>query len=738
MTVAAATWNAYAQLLNRLSPQPVRVVFADADAAPLWASDPAAVRDLEPTLLALLASASGRTPPVDGLAAIDAERGAHYGFRVRGALGELLGLVGIARPPAAGPHPDLGLLHAALKPALDCLQSEMSARASLGDLHAHLRADQGGDFGLFSRLAAAGAAEDLGALGRIPELANEYLDTAVAAIMLPDRHWTICRARAGAPNAGEGALLAQLHRHLMTRAQLHGCTLVANRLQLPGSDAAVPYKALSAPIRDAARRVVGVLAAFRLDTDPDFEAREADAIELLARKAAQIIASSFDALTGMLTRPAFLAQAADRLAHAAPRVAHGLVYVDVDQLGVVNENHGMHVGDEVIRAVAELVKRAARADGLVARVGPDRFALLVAGCGVESAARIAEDLRGAAVRLSGARGDKPLMVSVSVGVARAGDRPDALGEAMAAAELACRSAKERGRNRVEVFYGAGPTCDPVAVSPLVAELSAALAADAFELVAQPILPLTAAPAEPRFEVLLRMRAGDGSRVSIDKLNGVAGSELARAIDRWVVNQALNRLAACRDRLRDHPARFALNLSGAALGDADFWRFLEERVRAARLEPGTLSFEIPHEATAGLDGLLAPAMLRLRELGVSFALDHVGRHPEAIARLNALPVSCVKIDGCVSRTLAAEPQSRSLVLALAQLAQTFGLETVAAHVETDEIRAAAAGLGVQFGQGFFIGKPLDLDDVIRDLPFYSCFATSTGIYDRAFGVPAQLN
>jgi EAL domain-containing protein (putative c-di-GMP-specific phosphodiesterase class I) len=89
------------------------------------------------------------------------------------------------------------------------------------------------------------------------------------------------------------------------------------------------------------------------------------------------------------------------------------------------------------------------------------------------------------------------------------------------------------------------------------------------------------------------------------------------------------------------------------------------------------------------------------------------------------VSCIKIDGSFSRDLVDNPKSQSMMVAIAQLAKTFGLETVAAHVETDAIRALAAKLGVDYGQGFFIGKPLALDEAIRDLPLYGCFRTPAG-------------
>jgi diguanylate cyclase (GGDEF)-like protein len=744
MSASIETWKSYAQLLVRLSPSISHILFANADGVSWWSSDPSDASRARHALTLLMASHTIRPSEIDGLSEAEDSAESHYGFRIRGALGELLGFVVIALPQAEA-RLDLRSVHGLIKPALDCLQSELSARAAhaaahaaIGELQENLE-DSTRELDLFQRLSEAAAAEGLDSLGQIPTLANEHLSGAVAAILLPDRNLTICRRRPGQPYGIESEVLAQMHRHLMTRAQLHGCTLVANHLALDGSNAAVPYKAISTPIRDETR-VIGVLAVFRVDTDGDFQLRDAEALELLARKAAQIIRSSFDPVTGLLTASAFRTQTAAKLAAQACAVStHGLLYLDIDQLNVVNENHGMHVGDEVIQSIANLLCHRAREGTLVARVGGDRFSMFLPGCGIEPAARIAEELRSAAIRLSGARGDKPLLVSLSIGVSRLGDRDRRLDHAMAAAEHACRTAKERGRNRVEVFYGNEQSSGGERSASRFAELAgAALASDSFELLAQPILPLRSAPADPRFEVLLRMRAADGTRLGLEKLAGSATcQDLARGIDRWVIEHAIERLAACRHLLREHPAKFSLNLSVASLADGEFWRMLEDLVRKSRIEPGALGFEFPEEAASAHFGTIAPFMCRLREQGISFALDNFGRGIGSLSHLNSLPVSCIKIDGSFSRDLLDNPKSQSMVLAITKLANAFDLETVAAHVETDAIRARAAQLGVDYGQGFFIGKPLALDDVIRDLPLYACFTTSTGLFDAALGKMAAL-
>jgi diguanylate cyclase (GGDEF)-like protein len=738
MAASNETWASYGALIERLLPQISHSLLADADGSLLWAGSPAQALYLQSTLAILQSSATNRVTEIDGLADPDSSAPA-FGFRVRGSLGELLGFLVVAIEARGASAADLPEVHAALKPALDCLQSELAARAAIGHLHANL-ADKSRNLGLFRRLSDTGVAGGCDALAQIPALALEHLPGILAVVMVPDRNLTICRTEAGQPAGIEADLLAQLHRHLMTRAQLHRCTLVANRLVLDGSNATLPYKVISTPIRDELRRVIGVLAVFRAVSAGDFELRDAEVLELLARKGAEIARTSFDFNTGLLTQTAFLAQAQARLAAQPVGAcgASGLLYIDIDQLNVVNENHGMPVGDEVIQGVAAILARRSRPGTLVARIAGDRFAMFVPGCSIEPAARIAEELRAAAIKLSGTRGDKHLLVSLSIGVSRIVERDRSLEHGLAGAELACRAAKERGRNRVEVFYGNEQEA-PSARRPasLGAQVAAAIAGNALELLVQPIMPLGAAPADPRFEVMLRMRAADGTRLSYDKMVGAAEcAELSRSIDSWVVEQAIGRLVANRGLLQQYPAQFSINLSQASLGDPDFWRGLEEQLRGARLETGTLCFEFPEEAANDRLAAIAPFMRRLGEQGVSFAVDNFGRGISSLVALNALPVSCIKIDGALIRDLLVNPRAQSMVMAITKLAAGFRMETIATQVETDAHRARAAQLGVEFGQGFFIGKPLYLDDAIRDLPLYSCFGTSTGLFDSTATLAAM--
>src|SRR5271170_1332246 len=192
MIPSAETWTSYAQLLSRLSPRISHIQFASADGASWWSSDPSSASRVQYALSLLQRSHPVRhSEVIDGLVETEDSSESRFGFRIRGALGEVLGLVVIALP-APEARLELSTVHAQIKPALDCLQSELSARAAIGELNESL-ADNNRELDLFQRLSEATAAEGLDSLGQIPTLANEHLSGVVSAILLPYRNLTICR-----------------------------------------------------------------------------------------------------------------------------------------------------------------------------------------------------------------------------------------------------------------------------------------------------------------------------------------------------------------------------------------------------------------------------------------------------------------------------------------------------------------------------------------------------------------
>ena len=695
MSAPIETFRSYGALLQRLLPQFSHALIAGANGTVLWISDPEAARVLDQTRSQLVRRSHDTPAGPDSVADPD-DKAARFGFRVSGAHGDPLAYVLVAVDHGTDRRLDLATVQALLRPALDCMQNELSARTLLQD----------GD-----------------ELARIPDQALTLLGGTIGVLLLPECGLSLSRGDQGPLRATDAGLLAQLHELLLTRAQVQQRTLVANRPHAVQDHASLPCKVISAPVFDALRRVIGVLAVFRTEQAADFDAADAEALEHIALRAGHIAAESYDFTTGFLTEAAFVAQAQARLsARVACAGSSGLLYFDIDQLHVVNEMHGMPVGDEVILKVARLLANRARGATLVGRLAGDRFAMFVPSCSIEPVARIAEEIRAAAVRLSGPRADRPLQVALSVGVARIAEGDRDFRQALAAAELACRNAKDRGRNRVEVFYGHLSAEQSVRGSQqAAARMAVDNLRDTLELQVQPVLPLGSLPCLPRFEVFMRVRAADGTRLNFSKLLSAAlDAQLPRTMDWWVIEQCVERLVAQRNLLQECPAQFSINLSAESLGDSGFWSMLERLLRSADLPPGTLAFEFSEDAALSQAAALPGYLHRLRAQGVRFAIDGFGRGIGSLTNLASLPLACIKLDGALSRDLDRNPRSRSMALAITRLAQGFGLETVVTHVETDAIRASAAAIGIDFGQGFFIGRLRDLDDAIRELPLYSCF------------------
>ncbi len=709
----------YGHLLRMLMPRALGIGFYDGDGAPLWVADGYDGPDPRPLVEAALA----RVPPattgrIDGFAQ-DHEGAPAYVFRLRNSDGEVIAVATLLTRD--GEHRPYSFVQHLVQPALECLQRELEARASVGNLARDLRS-RDEDMDLLLRVAPDDPAGVLQGdeLGALVQTCVDHLGCMLGALVVPERNVAICKAPHGGKPQVE--ILTKIHRHLLNWAQLQRRNLVINKIKVRPVELP-PYKILCTPVRHASGRVVGFLAMFREETAPGFEPRTERLVELLARKTTATLQNNFDALTALLTRPAFESQVRGLLA-ARPEPAQDCVlYIDVDRLHVVNDNFGMHVGDELIGKVAEVLRRKPRPGALAARIAGDRFAIFLPGCALEFAQQIAEMLRRQCAELTHVRGEGTVQASVSIGTAELPDSKNPLAHGLANAEIACKAAKDRGRNRVEIFQDADQSIMRRHTDVLVVQrLHQALAEDRFALFAQPILPLGAERLEPRFEFLLRMVGADGELLPPEKfLSAAERYQLLPAIDRWVVRNALDALASRASVLQGRGMRFSLNISGASIASDEFLEFLEKSIRDSGVPPESLCFELTETSAVSNLTRADRLMQRLRVLGCSFALDDFGTGLSSLVYLKSLPVSVLKIDGAFVRDAGSNQRTESMVRAIAQLAHTMGMETVAEYVETDELRERMAALGVDFGQGFAIGRPVPVEDVLGDLALYEAMA-----------------
>ena len=706
----------YGQLLKMLMPRASCISIHDRMGMPIWMSDGCDSTDLLQLIEEATSSERNGTLEAaerDGFAR-SWNGDTAYVFLLRDGA-ELVGAVALAcQDPNSGARP-FSLVLGLLRPALQVLNRELVSQFSIGDLQKNLSL-RDGDLDLL--LDASGGSDSPQGDDFHQLLRNcvTHLGCAFGALMIPEKKIALAHSADSTKQRSDAEALERVQRHLFAWAQVQRRTLTMNKPAPANSPfGSLPLKMLACPIRQAPSDVAGILMLFRSMSAPDFDVRQVRIVEMMTRRIGYVLQNAYDVTTGLLTRSAFEQRALSAL-NSGGRGDHCVAYADVDRLHVVNENHGMHAGDEVIARIADGIRTSLPATITASRISGDRFALFLPDTSLETAEDFLGRLCAKIATLEHAHNQKKIELSLSIGVAHVPDTKYPLSHALAAAEVACKAAKDRGRGRVEAYHDADRSIvrryEDVAIA---GDLRDAIANDRFRMEAQPIVQLANSGPPRRFELLLRMIDANGDSVAPDKfLSAAERYQLATDIDRWVVQYALEILSSAAPALQNLGAHFAINLSGQSVGDEDFPAFLEAKLGEYKLPPGLLSFEITETAAVANIVHAETLVRRLQDLGHDIALDDFGRGLSSLTYLKSLTVSDLKIDGGLIRDLASNTRSQAMVTAIVQLAKTMKLRTTAECVESEAIQAAVARLGVDFGQGFAIGRPRPLETVLQEL------------------------
>ena len=408
--------------------------------------------------------------------------------------------------------------------------------------------------------------------------------------------------------------------------------------------------------------------------------------------------SSEDPLTGLPTRQAFAP-----ILHAAVEGSRSgrssaLLLLDIDNFRAVNDIEGHSAGDHVIAAFADALYARMRPEDVLAHVGGSSFAVLISGVSPQLALTIAETIRTAAEKMRFTVGQNPFVFSMSGGLCQVDGTLDA-DAVLALADRALYEAKELGRDRIVVSAVQDPTKPRSGASGVWGtRVKDAMREERLVLFYQPIVDLRSGrPAH--HEVLIRMRDRDGMLILPGLfLPAAERSGLMSRVDGYVLARALRALAS------NPLLNLFVNVSGSSLGDERFLADMGESVAAAALEPGRLGFEITETAAVADLGGVRRWVTRLKELGCLFALDDFGTGFSSFDYLRSLPVDFVKLDGSYVRGLGTDATSRVLVTAISTAAHAFGKEVIAEQVERASVALILEELGVEYGQGYYWGKP----------------------------------
>ena len=470
--------------------------------------------------------------------------------------------------------------------------------------------------------------------------------------------------------------------------------IAANTLLLcrDGQERSIDYSA--SPIHDHQRIIVGAVLVIRDVTEARRTARQ------LSYQA------SHDALTGLVNRREFERRLERILTTSSPEEGYAIVYLDLDQFKVVNDTYGHVAGDALLRQVGGILAAQVRKRDTIARLGGDEFGALIEHCGEEQVLRIACKMREALQDFRFAWQERGFTIGASIGVVPIEPGIDTLASVFRAADSACYVAKEQGRNRIHVYK----RDDEELVQrhgemQWVLRIQEAIAESQFVLFYQPILSLDHT-GDCRGEVLLRLLNRDGTVVPPGAFIPAAERyNQMQAIDRWVVRTVF---AALTEPGAFPPAaRVAINVSGQSLGDSHFLEFIEQQIEERAVPVERICFEITE--TAAISNLTHALRFftDLKQRGCSFALDDFGIGLSSFAYLKSLPVDFLKIDGSFVKDMTRDRIDHAMVEAIHRIGHVMGIKTIAESVESASILAQVRSIGVDYAQGYEIGKPRPL-------------------------------
>jgi diguanylate cyclase (GGDEF)-like protein/PAS domain S-box-containing protein len=524
-------------------------------------------------------------------------------------------------------------------------------------------------------------------------------------------------------NHAAEALLGQPADHVLGKTFAEVASLVDENDRRPLGDpvqkaltsdrAAAARRAVLLPVNGTAERFVEI-SITPLKVDKEIAGLVLvlhDTSELRGLTRQMTYQASHDALTGLVNRREFERRLQEAMDSAQTSdIGHALCYLDLDHFKVVNDTCGHTAGDNMLREIASLIKDTVRDSDTVGRIGGDEFALLLVGCPLEKARQIADNVVRSVNEFRFVWKDKIFNVGVSIGLVEIGRDSGTIEDIMNSADSACYVAKKQGGLHVHV-YSAREEASARHSGDIhsLLKLQRALRDNKFELYFQPIVHARAGGVSgPALEVFVRLTSENGLPAAppAEFIRAAERYRLMPHVDRWVVQAVFAALG--RGGLKLPPGRsVAINLAGQTLGDAEFLEFVVECFDHTGASPADICFEVTESSVVANMDHAQRFIAVLHGMGCEFALDNFGSGLSSFSTLKTLPMDYLKIDGSFIKNLAGDTVNQAMVAAMIDLSRSLNFRVVAEQVEDQWALDTVTGMGIDFVQGFIVGRPQPL-------------------------------
>ena len=419
--------------------------------------------------------------------------------------------------------------------------------------------------------------------------------------------------------------------------------------------------------------------------------------------------ATHDALTGLANRNEFDRHLKKIIKNSKQHDLESILcYLDLDHFKVVNDSAGHQAGDQLLKNLSHILKDKVRASDMVARLGGDEFGIILERCPLNNALIVCDNILRAINQFVFEWKSQSFKVGVSIGVAMITNKSLNETVVLSQADMACYRSKELGRNQWHVAH-----TDDTAIMEMSSEftyvsaITDALNNDRLFLMRQPIISLKSGDTNvPHYELLSRILDVKDNIIPPNEFIKVAERYgMICRVDRYVIKKAFQYY------VQEHfntDVVISINLSGNTVCDPYILDFLKQELKKSKIKPHCICFEITETAAISSIAKARNVINELKTIGVKFALDDFGSGLSSFGYLKDLPVDYLKIDGTFVKNMVNDEQDRAIVRSINEVAKIMNMQTIAEFVENEEILNSLREIGVDYAQGYGIGKPERLE------------------------------
>lgn len=426
--------------------------------------------------------------------------------------------------------------------------------------------------------------------------------------------------------------------------------------------------------------------------------------------------ATHDSLTGLYNRQSFIDSIDEYITFSKiDNTNHGLIIVSIDKFKIINDTCGHLAGDELLRKISYILRQSDQDNKFKkARIGGDEFAILLKDTNFNEIKRYTKTVQRKITTTDFIWGDKEFSIKCSFGLTTIDNNSESHHTVLAALDDACAIAKEKGGNRIEIYNKIDDKYNKRRGEMLwIHRLKDAISKDKFTLYYQEIKSLKKEDFN-KVEILLRLKGDNGEIISpVDFIPPAERYGLMPEIDRLVIEKSIKFYKKILENKGIKEGYiFSVNISGISIADKSLPQFIQSTFQKYRVPPTLFCFEITETATISNLDLAKSFIKNLKRIGCTFSLDDFGSGFSNFSYLKSLDVDYLKIDGSLIHNITEKPINRAIVESINNIGHAMKLKTIAEFVKDKKILNILVNIGVDYFQGFELGKPTPIEFLLN--------------------------